>query len=210
MGLIASDTGGGDYDLIEPGVYVAVCYCVVDLGTQHNSKYDQWQHKVMIGWEIPDERIEIEQDGEKVSKPRVISRRFTLSLSSKSLMKPFLESWRGQPFSFEEMVAFDISKLLRVNCQLNVIHNSYEGKTYANVAAAMPLIKGIERREPENPVIYYSMEDHQLNIPPEVYDWQKKIIMESREFNETGQQNEEWGDQGAGPPPPTEEDHIPF
>jgi hypothetical protein len=213
MGLIASDKGGGDFEIMDAGVYVAVCYCVVDLGTQHNPKWDQWQKKVMIGWEIPDERIDIEKDGEKKNLPRVISRKFTLSLSDKGYLKPFLESWRGQPFTFKELVAFDISKLMGVNCQLNVIHNSYEGKTYANVATAMPLMKGIDRREPENPVVYYSMEDHGLSIPDNVYDWQKKIIMESQEWNETGQQNEEWGDKGDGPPidnNPVEDEQIPF
>jgi hypothetical protein len=212
MGLTASDKGGGDFEILDAGVYVAVCYCVVDLGTQHNVKYDQWQHKVMLGYEIPDERIEIEKDGQMKDLPRVISRQFTLSLSDKGYLKPYLESWRGKKFTFEEQVSFDISKLLKANCQLNVIHNEYEGKTYANITTAMPLIKGIERRDPENPLIYYSMEDHGLNIPEEVYDWQKKIIMKSKEYNEIGQQvdgreNNNWP--GATPPVP-DDDQIPF
>ena len=212
MPLTASDKGGGDFEIMDAGVYVAACYCVVDLGTQHNQKYDQWQKKVLLGFEIPDERIDIDEDGTKVSKPRVISRRFTCSLSPKGFLRPFLESWRGKKFSFEEEAGFDISKLLKVNCQLNIIHNSYEGKTYANIAAAMPLMKGIDRRDPENPIIYYSMEDHGLSIPDTVYDWQKKIIMESKEYNETGQQNEEWGDAGNAHAdrPPIDDTDIPF
>jgi len=200
MPLTASSKGSSDFEIIEPGVYQGVCQAVIDLGTQHNQKWGQYQHKVMLTWELPTERIQIEKDGEAQDLPRVISRRFTLSLSEKSLLRPFLESWRGIAFTPQELIAFDISKLLGANCQLNIIHNDYEGKTYANVSTAMPLLKGTPKLTAQNEMIYYSMEDHGLSIPEGVHDWQKKIIMESMEWNETGQQNEEWGDKGDGPP----------
>jgi hypothetical protein len=36
-----------------------------------------------------------------------------------------------------------------------------------------------------------------------------QVDFNSREFNETGQQHQEWGDQGDGPPVPTDDD-VPF
>ena len=211
MPFTASSSGGGDFEIIDAGVYVAVCYCVVDTGTHENATWKKWFRKGIIGFEIPDERIEIEKDGVKKDLPRVVSREFTISLAETGYLRPFLESWRGKKFTFEEEAGFDISKLLGVNCQLNIIHETSKknGKTYANIATAMPLAKGIPHREPENELIYYSMEDHKLSIPEGVYPWMVKKIEASREFNETGQQNEEWGDQGSGPPI-NEADDIPF
>ena len=209
MPLTASDKGGKDFPIVPSGVFQAVCQSVIDLGTQYNKEYDNWSHKVLITWELPTERIQVEREGEDVDMPRVVSRRFTLSLHSKSAFRPFLESWRGMAFNAVDLMGFDISKLLGVNCQLNIVHNTVGDKTYANVATAMPLLKGMPKLQPENPELYYSIEDHGLNIPDEIHDWQKKIIMESREFNETGQQNEEWGDRGNGPPV-DEADDVPF
>ena len=122
MGLIASDKGGGDYKPTEEGVHLAVCYGVIDLGHQHNEKFQKDEHKILIQWELPNLRIDIKDNGETVSKPRAISRRFTLSLGEKSHLRPFLESWRGKKFTGGELAEFDITKLIGVNCQLQVLH----------------------------------------------------------------------------------------
>jgi len=215
MGLIASDKGSGDFEIVDAGVYQAICQSVIDLGTHKSKNYDKWNQLVLLTFELPTERIQIEKDGKTKDLPRVVSRRFTLSLAETSHLRPFLESWRGVAFSPKDLEGFDISKLLGVNCQINIVHNVVGPKTYANIATAMPLMKNMPRLQPENPVLYYSIEEHGTNIPSELHDWQRNIILESREFsdtiaNETGQQNEEWGDHGDGPPVPTDDDSIPF
>ena len=212
MPLIASDNGGGDYDITPEGVYHAVCFGVVDLGNQHNKKFDNWGRKILIEWELPSERIDINEDDRVVSKPRVISRRFGLSLGTKSHLRPFLESWRGKKFSFDELVGFDLKNLIGVNCMLQVLHNDYEGKTYANVQTVMPLAKGVEKLVSENPTVFYSMDDDGLNYPSGLPDWIKKIIMESREYNENGQMND-WPDENPADfreGPPVTDENIPF
>ena len=186
MSLIASDKGNSDFEITPEGVYHAVCYGVIDLGHQHNKTYDNWGRKIMIQWELPSERIDIEVDGKMVSKPRAISRRFGLSLGTKSHLRPFLESWRGKKFKFDELVGFDLEKLVGVNCMLQVLHNDYQDKTYANVHTVMPIGKGVDKMIPENPTMFYSMDDSGLNYPSELPDWIKKIIMESREYQEAG------------------------
>ena len=191
MGLIASDKGSGDYELTEEGVHLAVCYGVIDLGQQHNPKFDNWPHKIMIQWELPNLRIDI-KDGERVvSKPRAISRRFTLSLSDKSHLRPFLESWRGKKFTFEELAGFDIQNVVGVNCMLQILHEKVGEKTYANVHTVMPIAKGTDKLVSENPVMFYSMEDQGLDFPKSIPEWIQGIIMKSKEWNETGQQNDE-------------------
>ena len=61
---ITATKKGKEYPLIPEDTYHGVCYCVIDLGTQPNPvpTYDDMR-KVLIGWEIPSLRIEIEKDG---------------------------------------------------------------------------------------------------------------------------------------------------
>jgi len=53
--LIAKETGGTDFKIIEPGNYVARCYSVVDLGTTHNPRFNVDSRKVRISFEMPTE-----------------------------------------------------------------------------------------------------------------------------------------------------------
>jgi hypothetical protein len=177
MGLVAKDKGGG-FDPVEAGVHHAICYGVVDLGTQFSEVYNNETHKVLIVWELPFERIVIE--GKDL--PRAISRRFTLSLGTKANLRGVLESWRGRSFTEKELEGFDLKNLLGANCQINVIHNTNNGKTYANVSAVMPLPKGTEKRKNENEYQYFSMEDG-IEIPDNLPEWMRDVISKSSECN---------------------------
>jgi hypothetical protein len=53
--LIAKETGGTDFKIIEPGNYIARCYSVVDLGTTHNPRFNIDSRKVRISFEMPTE-----------------------------------------------------------------------------------------------------------------------------------------------------------
>ena len=189
MGLTASESGGTDYEIIEAGVHHAVCCWVIDLGTQpsNNQLYPD-MHKCNITWELPEIRIIFDKDGEQMDKSRVISRELTVSLSEKSHMRPMLESWRGKPFNTQELVAFNLENLVGVNCLLNVIHNTSKtnGKTYANVATAMPLAKTMAKLQAENELIFYSIEDHGFTIPSNVPEWIQNKILNSLEYQVGG------------------------
>lgn len=199
MGLTAKDNGGG-FDPVEAGVHHAICYGVVDLGTQFSEVYNNETHKVLIMWELPFERIQIENK----DLPRAISRRFTLSLGKKANLRGVLESWRGRPFTDTELDGFDLKNLLGVNCQINVIHNTNNGKTYANVSSVMPLPKGTGKHTPENEFQYFSMEDG-MEIPDNFPEWVSDVIQKSAEFNPKagGPSAGEHNQQGAN-------DDIPF
>jgi hypothetical protein len=217
MGLIASEKSGGDFELTEQGIHIAICYGVIDLGHQHNEKYQKDEHKFLIQWELPNVRIDVEKDGETTDKPRAISRKFTLSLGLKSHLRPFLESWRGKAFTGLELAGFDISNLIGVNCQLQVLHEKADnGKTYANVKTALPIQKGSEKLEPENPTQYYSIEDSGLKLPDNIPNWIEEIIMKSREWTDQGMSEMNYpDDHGMEEPPihgepPIDESEIPF
>ena len=93
---IKAEAGQSNTPPVSVGSHQAVCYGVVAIGTQPSEKYTP-RKKVVILWELPHERGDF---GEKKNVPRVISKRYTLSLSSdKATLRKDLENWRGKPFS---------------------------------------------------------------------------------------------------------------
>lgn len=137
MPIIATAGDNKEFTPAPAGLHQAVCVDVVDMGILEvtYAGKSKKQHKVRVVWQI-DEPME---DG----KPFIIQKRYTLSLFEKAALRKDLESWRGKPFSQEEEAAFDLERLLGVNCFLNVIHVQKDGKTYANVAGVVPLKKGL-------------------------------------------------------------------
>lgn len=203
MALIAKDKGGSDYEPLNTGMHHAVCYGIVDLGTQSGGKFEP-KRKVAFLWEVPSERIKFEKDGEKKDLPRGISALFTLSLSSKSKLRPMLESWRGRPFTEEELSGFDLKSVLGANCFINVVHQAgtgpNAGKTYANVASVNPLAKGMPKLKSENPQVWFSIDEcgDKITCPANVPDWLKGKIMQSEEALKEQRKH--------GHPEPTEEE----
>lgn len=220
MALTAKAAGGTDYTPIEAGVHLAVCYGVYDLGTHHDDIYDKDQHKIVILWEVPDSRIEIERDGIRKDLPRAISSRYTLSLGEKARLRKDLESWRGRPFTAQELEGFDLRNILGKSCQLNIVHNvSKDGaKTFANIAAIMGLPKGVHPLSLENEMQWYSMEEGQ-SIPETTPEWIRTLIGKSNEVvaaNQTHGAPPEVASPGehaytpADEPPDYTDDIIPF
>ena len=164
--------------LISEGVHLAVCIGIWDLGTQHSKIFDKEIHQVLIMWEIPDERIMVNNK----DLPLAISKRYTLSLNEKASLRKDLESWRGKAFPAETLKkGFDLNKILGKTCQIQIIHNENNGKTYANIAGIMALPKGTEPLESENPLRFYSMADSK-EVPEDTPEWIKEIIKQSKEL----------------------------
>ena len=207
MGINVKENGGGSYDPVPQGMHQAVCYAVYDLGTQFSEKFGKSMKKVLIMWEIPEERIDIQRkdSGEIVNLPRAISKEYTASLHQKSNLRKQLEAWRGRAFTAEELAGFDLVKLLGVNCMLQVIHQTKGDKTYANVETVVPLMKGMTKKNPENSTKWFSFED-QTEIPDGTPEWVVKKIEAA----------EEWNASSDPEPPPSDDsgfvpdDDIPF
>ncbi len=194
MALTAKATGNADFEPLSSGVHQAICYGIVDLGTQPtNNPQFKPMRKVAFLWEVPSERIEFTKDDKKFNLPRGVSGMWTLSLGTKSKLRPMLESWRGRPFTEEELSGFDLKAVLAANCLLNVVHaagkGQNSGKTYANVASVNPLVKGMAKLKAENPILWFSLEEcgDQIVVPATVPDWLKAKIMLSDEYIRTQQ-----------------------
>lgn len=140
------------FPLPDEGTVQAVCAGVWDLGLQSTPFIDERtgqpkvQHKIVIAWEL-NQMIDA-PDSEYHGKPYMLSKTYTLSLSEKSNLRHDLESWRGKPFTAEEVAnGFDVSKLYGVNCLVGVTHVKKE-RTYANITSILPPLKGMEKMTP--------------------------------------------------------------
>jgi len=174
---------------IEPipaDTYQAVCYAVVDLGTHLNEKWKTEQQKILIAWEIPSVRYKYERDGTQFDEARVIAKKYTFSYAENAYLFKDLTNWRGKPFTEDEIKSFDIFKVLKQNCMLQIIHTENNQKTYANVSGVVKLPAGMKLIEPEHTVIQYSMQENEgdlSGLPEWVGGFKvKDIIAESIEF----------------------------
>lgn len=139
MPIIVKDSGR-DYPPAPEGVAQGVCVDVIDLGLQET----QWgpKEKVEIRWQLDT----VDPEGRKF----IVIQRYTLSLNQKAKLRAHLEAWRGKKFTPEELKGFDLEKLLGANCQIQIIHNiTDDGRVYGNVAALMPLGRGMTKIEAE-------------------------------------------------------------
>ena len=178
---------GGDFTPVPAGVQHAVCYQVIDIGTQPAFGNFPPRRKVKIVWELPNEKIMVKAksgDG-AIEMPRSISKDYTLSTDSKANLRKDLEAWRGKPFTPDEAAGFEVGKLIGANCQLLVVQKpSKDGsKIYANVGAVMPLAKGMTRIAPENPTLVWDIpEEGTITFPADMPEWIQNQIKNSEEY----------------------------
>lgn len=149
--------GSGEFKNVPAGTYVAVCNLLADLGLQPGSDmYPNPKHKVAIRFEVPDERIKYEVDGQHREGPMTLTKTFTASMNAKSNLRKFLEAWRGRSFTEDEAAGFDIHTLLGVPAMLTVVeYHNKRGETKTAIGGASRLMKGIVAPKAENPLLYY-------------------------------------------------------
>ena len=154
MSIIAKDAGKQfpKLPLPESGTTQAVCCAVWDLGLQKTSfnGEDKIQHKIIIAWEIS--QLIDAPDSEYHGKPYMLNKRYTLSLGEQANLRKDLESWRGKPFTAEEIQhGFDVESLYGINCLIGIKHEPDKKDpsiVYANVTAILPPTKGMEKLVP--------------------------------------------------------------
>jgi hypothetical protein len=147
MSFIVEDKGGS-FERCPSGLHLARCYRIIDLGTQKSEYMGQVKYlrKIMFSWEIHGTRDDgtplLMNDG----RPFSIFKNYTLSWSEKANLRLDLQSWRGQPFSTEEMRRFDLKNVLDKWCMLNIIdRQGTNGKTYSNVNGITPVPSMIKK-----------------------------------------------------------------
>ena len=105
------------YELSPPGSHTAICFRVVDLGTQFGMYGPKRQ--ILISWELPDEQM---ADG----RPFTVSRRYTFSSNRKSALRADIEGWLGRVLTATDFGRFDLSQLLGSTCLVGIKHETRE------------------------------------------------------------------------------------
>ena len=151
MSLTPSKPDSKERQLPPAGTHRAVLYKIINLGTLDT----EWKgeakksHKIRLFWELSDEQIEYEVNGEKKSGPFSIGRKFTFSMGDNSHLYPIVTGITGG-LTDDERWNFDIESLLGQTCLVTVVHDEYEGRKYAKVTAATSLPKSMETPEQVN------------------------------------------------------------
>lgn len=189
---------------------MARCYSVIDLGTHDNPQFGTTARKVLLQFELPDQFHTFKE--ENGPEPFVVSREFTLSLGKKSNLRPFLEGWRGKPFTDEELAKFDISVLAGQPCLMNIIHEVKEGKTYANIQSVMKLPKAMGECPPvHNRVIALSLDsdfsEQDFKALPE---WIRKKIEVTKEYRSLTEDPAQGQSAGGSYRAGLDSDDVPF
>jgi len=183
MAIIVSDSGGegSGLETLAAGMYQAVCYGVVGLGTQQpTNPAHKAVFKFRLCFEIP-ELKETNEEGQEFT--RTVSKKYTLSLHTKSKLRPDLVSWRGRDFTDQELNGFDLENLLGVPCTLQVIQKEFDGKTIALVNAIMPHM--VETEGTREYLSYMPQQHDQATFEKLSKYWQEDIA-KSPEYQEAG------------------------
>jgi hypothetical protein len=167
---------GEDFEKPSVGPVAAICYRVIDLGTQEGdykgtkTKY----RKILVSWEINEKM----SDG----RPFSISKRYTVSLAETSQLRKDLEAWRGKAFTEDEMNMFTEKNIVGKPCLLNLTA-SEDGK-YINVKGISGVPKGMEIPAQVNPSLSFSLEEGEFSqaVFDTLTDKTKATIMLSPEW----------------------------
>ena len=178
MSLTVNGESAPSISPVEEGTHLGVCSMLIDLGMQYSEVYKKSQRKVLIGWELPDETIEI--DGEM--KPRVLSKRYTANLSEKSNLRKDLASWRGRDFTPDELKAFDLKNIVGASCLLTIIHSKNGEKTYANIQSVVKLPKGMAKQALSEPPVVFDLDTDPLERVEDMPAWIAELIKKSETY----------------------------
>ncbi len=195
MSIIIKESGAPG---VPAGTYLAVCYSIIDLGTQPDSGYGEKQ-KLIVIFELPTERATF--DG--VEKPLSISRFYGKSLSKNANLRKDLVAWRGREFTKEELEGFELKNILGKACQVSVIITE-NGKS--KIDSIVALMKGTQVPGVTNPLVEYSIHDGKNRTYATLPEWIRKMCDACIEWDASRTQE----DPEIKPSDPQPEDDIPF
>lgn len=180
--MILTDTGGKEFEQASAGNHVARCIGMIDIGT-HQSEYQgktTYARKIVLRFELPNELM---SEGDYAGKPFLVSKYYTASLSEKANLRKDLESWRGRPFTQQELAGFDSKNILDKPCMVNVVHTE-KGK--AKIASIAPVPKGLDVPPRVNNILHFSLERGEFSADTfeGLSDYYKGEIMKSPEWGE--------------------------
>ena len=164
---------------VEPGVYMAVCVGVVDLGEQYTEMYKSYSNKVKFVWALPSETIEVEGKTEE----RQLSREFSIATKKTSKLRTFLGSWNSKNYTDEEYMELDLFEQVGKACQLNVVLN--DTGEYANVDSVMPIPKGMPAPVSKTAFFTWDMDAWDDAMFETLPEWTREQIKKSTQYQKS-------------------------
>lgn len=164
---------------VDPGVYMAVCVGVVDLGEQYSEVYKSYSNKVKFIWALPSETIEVDGKPEE----RQLSREFSIATKKNSKLRTFLGGWNSKNYSDEEFMGLDLFDQIGKPCQLNVVLN--DTGEYANVESVMPLPKGFPAPVSKTAFFTWDMDSWDDEAFEKLPQWTQEQIKKSTQYQKT-------------------------
>jgi len=184
MAFNVSEADSKPRELIPTGTILARCYRFIVLGTSIDPTFGKEQTKIMFGFEFPTKK-KVWKEGEP-AKSLVKDIEFTATLGEKSNLRAFIESWRGKPFTKEELRSFDIASLIGQTGIANIIHDQGKKdptKMYDKIKSIIPLMEGQECPEQIMPSFEFNFTDKYSETTLEdMPDFLKNKIKESNEY----------------------------
>ena len=183
MSLILSEipTGGKaktDYGRLEDGTYLARIVSVIDLGTQPQTDWETKEptdpkHKFMITYETPDETIEItDKDGNKVTKPRWITKEDTLVQGDKANLTKLIKALKPDLKSLDEF--------LNLPCMITI--GSTSGNKAKVIGVAKPM-KGVQVGELYGDAFHFDFNHPDMELFNGLLKWQQEKIKDALDYN---------------------------
>lgn len=176
MGLTLKETGG-TFELCPAETHQARCYIVADLGSQMETFNGETKltHKLAIVWELSAKM----SDG----RPFAISKIYTASLHEKANLRKVLDSWRGRPFTADELEGFSMAKVVGTSCFVNVIHEvDKQGRDRAKISSIMALPRGVPTLPSVNDVVYFDFGNFDEAAFSRLPEWMREMIKKSPEY----------------------------
>lgn len=190
MSTILPQENKGSYTPAPAGSHIAMCYGVVDLGTQafHWAGETNIRPQIALFFELSNEIMEN-------GKPYTIAATMTMSSHKKSKLRGFLEAWRGVAFNDADFGKFNVSQLIGIPCMLNIIQTTKEdGSIKSKINGIMRVPKGTLPASMVNEKLHFTFDDFSQDTYDKLTDYWKETIAKSPEYKQVkgiGQHHEE-------------------
>lgn len=192
MGLNANDqpsSGGGEHVEQDPmaiGLYPARIVQIIDLGLQPQKA---WQGKpkdairqLNLTYEFSEEFMKDEDGNDVTDRPRWLSETVPFHNLKADKAKSTL---RYRAIDPDSTVGGEFTEIGGMPCQVAIVHNEKNGKTYNNVGDVSGAVnlKGYKQPELVNPVKVFITDEPDMDVWKELPEWLQNKIKDNLEYN---------------------------
>lgn len=216
MSFVIQASSGGSFTPVPPGMHLARCYRIVDLGTQQSEYMGVTKHlpKLMMQWEVHSEDDNGSPLVTSKGEPMTISKNYTVSLSENSTLRKDLVSWRGRDFTSDELKGFELGNVLGHWAMISVsCSTGNNGKEYTNINTINPVPANIKKQglpESYNSAVMFVLNKPDMAIWETFSDGLKAKIEKSPEWQSRQVTHSQPVSQPKSGSYDLEEDDLPF